>query len=501
MIRVPPICPTDLLAGLLDDSLPLDSRSSVTEHLDECTVCRDRLQTLAADESLWRQTRTVLSSVTDWDANPQNETRPSPADSHLRRLLPRLQPSQSPGSLGRLGDHEIESVIGLGGMGVVLKARDESLSRTVAIKMLHPHLAAGGAARRRFSREARAAAAVNHPSVVPIHAVDAEHQPPYLVMAFVPGGTLQDRIDHDGPLSVEETLRIALQITEGLAAAHGQGVVHRDVKPGNILLDHGQDRVLLSDFGLAQVLDDASLTCSGMIAGTPQYMSPEQARGETVDPRSDLFSLGGVIYTMLTGHPPFRAATPLAVLRKIETEPPRAIAAIQPQIPTWVQRLVESLQQKRAVDRPASAEQVVGLLRQCLAHVTSPQSCGVPTSLQCPSPRTTERAKALTIIVACLSLAGSIWWAWANVDSPPRDTGSKVAPSVDASVPATGADAAESAEPQPGVTPAPALLDLPPDETAWNDGLDPVLSDLKTAIDQLNVYTPATLEKEEQDVQ
>ena len=185
-------------------------------------------------------------------------------------------------------------------MGVVLKAFDPSLSRVVAIKVLAPQMAASGAARRRFSREAKAAAAVVHDHVISIYAVDNDPASslPYLVMPCIAGQSLQERIDRDGPLRNEEVLRIGRQTALGLAAAHAQGLVHRDIKPSNILLENGVERVKITDFGLARAMDDASQSQSGVVAGTPQYMSPEQARGETADHRADLFSLGSVLYAM-----------------------------------------------------------------------------------------------------------------------------------------------------------------------------------------------------------
>src|SRR5262249_43396747 len=150
-----------------------------------------------------------------------------------------------------------------------------------------------------------------------IHAV--EEQPlPYLVMEYIPGTTLQQKLDETGPLEVPDVLRIGAQIARGLAAAHEQGLIHRDIKPTNILLDSSLDeRVNISDFGLARAVDDASISQSGLIAGTPLFMAPDQAKGDTLDPRADLFSLGSVLYTILSGRPPFRAATPLAVLKRV----------------------------------------------------------------------------------------------------------------------------------------------------------------------------------------
>ena len=191
-----------------------------------------------------------------------------------------LSPPSHPEMLGQLGRYQIEQVIGAGGMGIVLKGFDTDLNRPVAVKVLAPHLAHSGAARQRFAREARAAAAVVHEHVVAIYNVESEEETPFLVIQYVPGRSLQDRVDQDGPLAAEEILRIGMQAAAGLAAAHAQGVIHRDVKPANILLESGVERALLTDFGLARAADDASLTHSGIVAGTPHYMSPEQARGE-----------------------------------------------------------------------------------------------------------------------------------------------------------------------------------------------------------------------------
>src|SRR5262249_39821769 len=160
------------------------------------------------------------------------------------------------------------------------------------------------------------------------------------VMQFIDGPTLQQKLDRSGQLPLQEVLRIGLQIAEGLAAAHRHGLVHRDVKPANILLENGIERVKLTDFGLARAGDDASLTPSGLVAGTPMYMSPEQAQGEPVAFRSDLFSLGSVLYAMCTGRPPFRAPSAVAVLKRVCEETPRPIREINPELPPWLEELV-----------------------------------------------------------------------------------------------------------------------------------------------------------------
>jgi serine/threonine protein kinase len=188
--------------------------------------------------------------------------------------------------------HEVLEVLGRGGMGVVLKAHDEKLQRIVALKVLAPPFAADPTARQRFVCEARAAAGIRHQNVVDIHAVEEADGLPFLVMEYLTGGTLHERIER-GSLPIEEMLRIGHQAAEGLAAAHARGLIHRDVKPSNILLADGV--VKLTDFGLARTIDDIRISQEGVVVGTPKYMSPEQARGEAIDARSDLFSLGSVL--------------------------------------------------------------------------------------------------------------------------------------------------------------------------------------------------------------
>jgi serine/threonine protein kinase/Leucine-rich repeat (LRR) protein len=280
-----------------------------------------------------------------------------------------LAPSQKPGSLGRLGHYEVLETAGQGGMGVVFRAFDEKLQRIVAIKALAPQLAASSAGRRRFVREARAAAAVTHEHVIPIYAVEEAGPIPYLVMQFVKGQSLQEKLERAGPLSLKETLRIGLHIAEGLAAAHRQGLVHRDIKPANILLENSVERVKITDFGLARASDDASLTQSGVMAGTPAYMSPEQAQGGPVDHRSDLFSLGSVLYAMCTGQPPFNAASTYSILKRVCEETPRPVRETNPEAPPWLDALLARLHAKAPADRFTSAQEVADLLAERLAEL------------------------------------------------------------------------------------------------------------------------------------
>ena len=307
-----------------------------------------------------------------------------------------LTASETVGRLGRLGHYEIHEVIGKGGFGVVLKAFDEKLHRIVAIKVLSPAYAAIGSARKRFIREARAAAAVSHDHVVGIYAVEETQNPPYIVMQCVDGQSLQDKLDKKGPLSLKEILRIGLQTAEGLAAAHRQGLVHRDIKPANILLENGVERVKITDFGLARAVDDASVTQSGTVAGTPMYMSPEQAEGLPIDHRSDLFSLGTVLYAMCTGHPPFRASGTHAVLKRVIDASPRPIREINSEIPDWLCEIVSKLHAKKPEDRFQTAKEVADLLGIHLAHLQKPTLVPKPTTPAPPSSASPPEAVAWT---------------------------------------------------------------------------------------------------------
>ena len=285
-------CDPDRLRRLAEDRLPPVEVTGLERHLERCARCREALDRLVDDDRCLLAVRRYLG------ADPTDPCEPAPvADESLDLLAP----SDWPDSLGRIGNYEIKGVLGRGGMGVVLKAFDPALHRNVAIKVLSVSLATSGVARRRFLREARAAAAVVHEHVVAVYAVVESSGLPFLVMEYIPGRSLQERLDSQGALSLREVLRIGMQTASGLAAAHAQGLVHRDVKPANILLENGIERVRLTDFGLARAAADAAMTQSGIVAGTPHYMAPEQARGEPTDPRADLFSLGSTLYAACAG--------------------------------------------------------------------------------------------------------------------------------------------------------------------------------------------------------
>ncbi len=403
-------CDLQRIDDYLDERLSNELASEFERHLCDCVRCRNELQKRSAEPSIWRDAVALLGpdSMPDpaFGSNRESgndspdlseltidEPRNSRLERYVSSVLDSLAPTDDPEMLGRVGDYEISGVVGVGGMGAVLKGFDKSLRRVVAIKVMAPHLAHSGSARTRFQREARAAAAITHDNVIDIYAVSEAAGLPYLVMPYARGPSLQKRIDEGGPLGVVEVVRIGRQIAAGLSAAHEQGLVHRDIKPANILLSDGIERLWITDFGVARAMDDASMTQTGVIAGTPQYMSPEQARGESVDHRSDLFSLGSVLYTACTGRPPFRSEAAYGILRRITDSDPRPIREINSEIPEWLCVIIARLLAKHPADRFESAEEVVELLDGCLAHLQQPLQVDLPPSLR--SKPTTDDDKPL----------------------------------------------------------------------------------------------------------
>jgi serine/threonine protein kinase len=386
---------------LLNGELPDEQQADLCTHLENCSICQQRLESLAAGKETWTDAARNLNAG---QKAPEiglqrilNETTESPgAEEGGQEPLDFLSPPADPSHLGKLGEYEVIEVISRGGMSIVLKAFDAGLHRMVAIKVLAPQLAATAAARTRFHREGRAAAAISHDHVAGVFEIGEAHGLPYLVREYISGESLQERLDRQGPMELKEILRIGMQMAQGLAAAHAQGLVHRDIKPANIMLHNGVARVKIIDFGLARTLDDASLTQSGVITGTPQYMSPEQARGDAIDARTDLFSLGSVLYAMCTGRSPFRASTTMGVLKRVSEESPRAVREVNADVPAWLVEIINKLHAKNPAERYQSATEVAELLGRHLADMqqgalTSPALVS-PASLSVPSSHSSDRS-------------------------------------------------------------------------------------------------------------
>lgn len=422
----------ETLSQLLQQSLDARQQHQCEQHLESCPRCREQLERIAGSPDWWQQAAEMLSSREAITPSGADETRSrlnlgaSAGEKAilLKQVRQILEPAAHPELMGRLGNYDIESFIGQGGFGVVFKAHDSELNRPVAIKVLAPHLSTSGVARRRFAREAQAAAAVVHPNVVPIHAVFSDAECPYLVMTYVPGLSLQQFIQQHGPLEPKAIVRIAQQVAAGLAAAHRQGLVHRDIKPGNILLENGLSRALITDFGLARAADDAAASQTGWLAGTPHYMSPEQAAGGDLDGRSDLFSLGSVMYFLATGREPFRGEQPLAILQQITTQRPLSARLVNSDVPRTLSRIIDRLLEKKPQDRIQSAQELSVLLEEYLAHMQQPQSHAKP---RLPRSRKQWQQFGQWVAAGVLSAAIGWWgipWAWqaAMALVPPSST-------------------------------------------------------------------------------
>jgi serine/threonine-protein kinase len=363
-------CPGDeALQNLIAGAGDAEELERVEEHVGDCQACAARLEELAG--------------ATEFEEQFSKPAAPGAHESvELTQLIDHLKASVPPavaidgeGGGGRrseiierfpagamLDGYRVEGLIARGGMGVVLKAFDSELERSVAIKLLDPGRFSGVESGERFLREARAAAAIDHENVLPIFTVGQKGELPYLVMPYVEGETLQDRVDREGALAPEEVVRISKAVARGLDAAHSVGLVHRDIKPANILLEPDGGRVWIADFGLARAAEETSITHEGVIAGTPQFMSPEQAGGKEADQRSDLFSFGAIMYFMLAGRPPFSGDSSLTVLRQVADSSPAWTGAEVARAPSSLRQVARQLLEKSPERRPESAAAVVEAL-------------------------------------------------------------------------------------------------------------------------------------------
>ena len=390
------------------DAEPDERQASLIQHLDACPDCAERLEHLAAEQEFWSFSAATLRSAKD-DSCGDSTDELSPV---LQSLL---GPTEDLHSLGRVGRFEIMGVVGSGGMGTVLKARDVDIERIVALKLPAAHLLDSPAALERIEREARSAATIRHPGIIEIYQIQRWRGIPYLVMPFHTGPSLTSRIESQGRLQLLEAIRIAGQTAEALAAAHRHGVIHRDVKPGNILLGGGTERAVLTDFGIAKIQDDAQVTATGVIVGTPAFLSPEQARGEELTAQSDLFSLGSVLWSMLAGEPPFGNLPTHTVVAKIAAGDMPSVRAFRDDLPHWVVRLIGRLHAADPQRRPHSAERCAALLRACEQHLSDPRRFAVPHELA--HQRLAWRRRGTWVAVLTLALVGaSVLWTLGDRD-------------------------------------------------------------------------------------
>ena len=404
-------CDKVVLSQYLESTLSVLEQKGLESHLSECANCRATIESLAADGDFWtaasealdapkairllRPTADLSLAALASSANGTDTlasellSGDTPTETTLSQttMLQRwLDPSNKENSLGRIGKYEVLGIVGQGGMGLVLKALDTELERMVALKTLAHHVTSRPDARLRLAREARAAAALRHPNIVAIFGMETWRDVPLIVMPLVEGGTLQQYASKQ-QLTTEQVLTTALQIACALAALHAAGIVHRDLKPSNILLQDGLEHVLLSDFGLARFDGDLAITHSDALAGTPFFMSPEQALGRSIDVRSDLFSFGSVLYWLCTGKYPFRGNSNYETLSKLIHSEANSDELVRRQVPSYLQRLIQRLLAKEPSERWSTAEEVVVLLRGSLAHYRSPAE-DLPSGLAASPPVT-----------------------------------------------------------------------------------------------------------------
>ncbi len=281
------------------------------------------------------------------------------------------------------GKYIIQEVLAKGGMGVIYKALDRTLHRLVAIKVVHEHLSGDSSFTARFLREARAMARLDHENIVTIHVVEEERGTPFIVMEYLSGSNLRVLMQARKPLPIRTSIDIALQVAEALAYAHEKGIVHRDIKPANILVD-SRGRVKLTDFGIAAALDDVSITTAEQVLGTPEYMSPEQARGDKVDGRADLYSLGIVLYEVVVGRHPFGNMPKTAIQNQLLDTEQELRLAFPDSVPSFVKAIIEDLIRRNLGDRTPTARLLVSQLKDCLQTLSD-------------SPESTEEARTILV--------------------------------------------------------------------------------------------------------
>lgn len=347
--------------------------------------------------------------------------------------------------------YAVEACLGEGGFASVYRVRDLRLKRPLAVKVLSPDLVASPAVLERFQREAETIARLSHPHIVPLHFMGQRDHQMFLAMEAVEGGSLAERLAREGPLPLGDAVRVFAEVAGALAHAHRRGIVHRDVKPQNVLLDPESGRTLLTDFGIARVGDDRSLTTSGVLIGTPTYLSPEQVTGDGVDHRADLYALGVMMYELLTGAPPFTGENALAVMMRRLSAHPVPPSRVRPEIPAWLDAVVLRCLALDRRDRFQSAEELgaalaAGGVAAAAALVTTPrgergalrpQVEPTVTSEGPASPKVatvTRSGRRLRVVGG--ALVGVTAAAWLLVRSPPSTVDAEAAAAATPPAPA-----------------------------------------------------------------
>jgi eukaryotic-like serine/threonine-protein kinase len=290
-----------------------------------------------------------------------DETKDQPRKPDPAMDMPAFGPAKKSGELGTLGKYRILKELGRGGMGGIYLGYDERLKRRTAIKVMLPKFAENPSAKERFNREALAAAQIKHDNIVVIYDCDEWNNIPYIAMEYLVGASLDDFLKKNPVTGISQALRVGKEICSALGVAHKMGVAHRDIKPSNIWLEAPLGKAKVLDFGLVKwlnPLDEAKLTTSGAIIGSPAYMSPEQARGGKIDHRTDIFSMGAVMYRMVTGQLPFQGDNLMDLLMALGGKEPTPILQINPKVPEVLAQLIHKMLEKNPDNRPQKAEDI-----------------------------------------------------------------------------------------------------------------------------------------------
>jgi serine/threonine protein kinase len=335
-------------------------------------------------------------------ASDHDETASAPSRSGS--ASPTFGPPAAAGEVGTLGPYRVVKQLGAGGMGAVYLAVDTRLDRKLALKVMLPEFAADREAKERFLREARAAAKLHHDNVVTVYEADERGGVPYIAMLFLQGVPLDAYLKTKGAPALAHVIRIGRETALGLAAAHALGLVHRDIKPANLWLEAPNGRVKILDFGLAKPIGtDTELTKSGAVVGTPAYMSPEQARGSKVDHRTDLFSLGAVLYRLCTGKTPFAGPNMMAVMMALGMEDPTPVRELNPNVPEPLAELIHQLLAKKPEQRPQTATEVAKRLQGILSQLLAPSGPSVASSGSVPAVSGVDLSASQPVVVHAIS--------------------------------------------------------------------------------------------------
>ena len=455
-------CPQqNRLVDYLMGKLPETELEQYADHISDCQICEDTIRGLdvrdtysdlagSAFEALFddgsQDQQLVNQLISQMKCPSADATRAFDADARkledrAAEVTRQLDPPRDPESIAHLAHYRILSLIGAGSTGVVYRAVDTNLDRIVALKVLRPSL--GDTARERFLAEARLAASIEHPNVVTIYHVGIEGHLAFMAMQWVPGETLEDRMKKQSVLTEEKLCHLGKQIAAGLVAAHARNLIHRDIKPANIWIAEETEEAKILDFGLARIADDdPQMTATGMLAGTPNFMSPEQTRGLELDGRSDLFSLGCLLYRAATGKLPFAATGILATLQAIQNDVPREPAQLNPNLSGDFSSLVMRLLEKHPVNRPDNARQLLQELETPGSVQFAPRKSientrsAKPDSGRSPLIKTASAGwgRWLTIAALLIGLGGAGWFFGPQIIRIVTDQGELVIESDDKDV-------------------------------------------------------------------